>query len=98
MSRPTTPHPVSPARPRPLPGPKPAPQPRPSRMSLRFAIAEYVGIATCLIASIAIVTWFGRADLLVFTFLMTYLIVSLLAPARRPKSPRPAPSSGAATP
>ena len=51
MSRPTTPHPVSPVRPRPLPGPKPAPQPRPGRLldDTWFRIGVVAGVVGALL-------------------------------------------------
>jgi len=90
---PTTPHPVNPTRPRPLPGPKPAPT-EPKKLVL--AAAEYVGIAACIVSSIAIATLFGRADLLTGVFVMTFLITSLaLSPERRDRRPRIAPAGAA---
>ena len=88
---PTTPHPVNPTRPRPLPGPKPVPT-EPKKV---VAATEYVGIAACIVSSIAIATLFGRADLLIFVFVMSYLIVSLVTPARRHRRLRIAPAGAA---
>jgi len=52
-------------------------------MKAVVVVAEYVGIAAGIAGSVTISTLAGRPDLLIFTFLMTYLIVSLLTPAQR---------------
>jgi len=58
-------------------------------MKAVVAAAEYVGITAGIAGSVTISTLAGRPDLLIFTFLMTYLIVSLaLSPERRDR-PQP---------